>query len=517
MQIAFRVDASLQIGSGHLMRCLTLANKLKENGDNCTFFCRHLPDNLQSMIQSNGHQFKLLKNNHVSPVAEENYAIADLAHSAWLGVSQTQDAHDTIAAMQLQIVDWLVVDHYALDFRWQALLRSETKHILVIDDLADRTHDCDALLDQNFYVDMATRYISRVPAHCQLLLGPTFALLRPEFAKARQTVKARTGKVQRILVFFGGMDADNVTGRALAALQQIDLKGIAVDVVIGAQHPARQTIVADCLRLGFTCHVQTDNMAALMATADLAIGAGGSATWERCCLGLPSLSISIASNQQRQIADAAEEGLLYAPSGDDDLVMMLKQHVKALCENAPLLKMISKAAMKAVDGRGALRINRKFGFTEIGQSSVSDIAIRLATAEDAALVWPWRNSESTRRYFFNSCQVSLNAHVMWWNESLSNPKRVLLLGKLDEKEFGVVRYDIDDSSHAKVSIYLNPEMTGRGLGECLLRAGQDWFLQNHPEVKTMSAEIKATNIASLRIFQANGFQEQHIVMLREGF
>lgn len=175
--------------------------------------------------------------------------------------------------------DWLVVDHYALDARWESALRASTKQIMVIDDIADRQHDCDVLLDQNFYADMQKRYTGKVSAHCQLLLGPRYALLRDEFRKLREQVKPRNGTVKKILVFFGGVDADNYTGRAIEALAEIGIEGLYVDVVIGAQHSCREQIKSVCAQHGFICHVQTDKMAELMAAADLAIGAGGSATY----------------------------------------------------------------------------------------------------------------------------------------------------------------------------------------------------------------------------------------------
>lgn len=510
MRIVFRTDATSQIGTGHFMRCLSLAVALKQRGAHIRFISRELPVHLREMLAAKGIELVSLGDNiDLSPTDK-------LVHAHWLGTSQAQDAQATIEAMSDQAWDWLIVDHYALDARWESVMRQATKQIMVIDDIADRQHDCDVLLDQNFYADMQTRYVDKVPAHCQLLLGPHYALLRDEFRKLHEQVQPRTGTVKRILVFFGGIDAGNYTGLAIEALAGLSDNGLHVDVVIGTQHPCRAEIETNCATQGFVCYVQTDRMAELMAAADLAIGAGGSATWERCCLGLPALSICVASNQQRQIADAAEEGLLYAPSSDGDLVVVLKRHVTTLLENSPLLMMISNTAMGAVDGRGVLRVIRKFGYTDAEQSSASNIAVRLAVAEDAALVWPWRNNESTRRYFFDSSPVSLDAHLEWWNQSLSNLKRVLLLGKLDGKEVGVIRYDLVDSRHAKVSIYLSPEMMGRGLGEGLLRAGQNWLLQNHPEAKTISAEIMAKNIASLRVFQAAGFQEQHIVMSWKG-
>jgi UDP-2,4-diacetamido-2,4,6-trideoxy-beta-L-altropyranose hydrolase len=236
--------------------------------------------------------------------------IDDLAHSAWLGISQAQDVQDTIQALSGQSWDWLVVDHYALDARWESTMRNTAKQIMVIDDLADRQHDCELLLDQNYYADMQTRYSGKVPAHCQLLLGPRYALLREEFRRLRLQIKPRTGEVKKLLVFFGGVDADNYTGLAIKALADMALKEVQVDVVIGAQHPCHTEIVTQCATRGFVCHVQTDKMAELMAAADLAIGAGGSATWERCSMGLPSIILELGENQSKAAVDLHAAGVL---------------------------------------------------------------------------------------------------------------------------------------------------------------------------------------------------------------
>lgn len=341
MRIVFRTDATGQIGTGHFMRCLTLADTLKQRGAQIRFVCRDLPLHLRDMLAAKDMEFVSLESDLTPPVT------GDLAHSHWLGASQEQDAQAAVQALSDQSWNWLIVDHYALDARWESIMRGTVPQIMVIDDIADRQHDCDVLLDQNFYADMQTRYTGKVPEHCKLLLGPRYALLRDEFRKLREQVNPRTGAVKRILVFFGGVDVDNYTGRAIEALSEIDISGLNVDVVIGAQHPRLAEIEASCAANGFVCHVQTNRMAELMAQADLAIGAGGSATWERCCLGLPALAFCTADNQQRQLADAAQEGLLYAPSIVTDRAAAIKRHTVALLENAPLLKLISNSAMQA--------------------------------------------------------------------------------------------------------------------------------------------------------------------------
>lgn len=502
MRIAIRVDASSQIGTGHFMRCLTLADALKQSGVQIRFVCRHMPEHLRDMLNTKGHEFALL--NGIPGEETAN----DTSHTHWLGVSQAQDATDTGYALSDQTWDWLVVDHYALDARWETVLRNTAKKILVIDDIADRQHDCDVLLDQNFYADMDTRYTGKVPAHCRLLLGPRYALLRDEFKKLHGQVEPRTGPVKRLLIFFGGVDPDNYTSHAIEALANIGYSDLHVDVVIGAQHPHREQIETVCAEHNFISHVQTDQMAELMAAADLAIGAGGSATWERCCLGLPTLAICTADNQQKQVADAAREGLLYSPEIKGDLTQIIQRHASALIENSYLRQFISRNGIQAVDGCGVLRVIGKVGYAVVD--------VRLAVADDAELVWPWRNNEATRRYFFDPAPVSLDTHLAWWNRSLVDPKRTLLLGRLDGREVGVIRYDFIDSRRAMVSIYLDPEMTGLGLGETLLRAGQGWLLLNHPEIDTVLAEVMPKNVASLRTFLAAGFQEQHTILVWKG-
>jgi UDP-2,4-diacetamido-2,4,6-trideoxy-beta-L-altropyranose hydrolase len=350
MRVAFRTDASSQIGTGHFIRSLTLAEGLKKQGADICFISRNLPIHLSDML--NTKSIKLIPLS--APDDEES--IDELAHASWLGISQAEDAKATIKALSVQIFDWMVVDHYALDVRWESIVRQNVKKIMVIDDLADRHHDCDILLDQNYYADMQTRYNGKVTSHCQLLLGPKYALLREEFRVLREQVKVRNGEVKKILVFFGGVDADNYTFQTIEALSEFSFE-FKVDVVIGAQHPSKSQIEDACTKKGFVCHVQTPYMAALMADVDLAIGAGGSACWERCCLGLPSLLIALADNQ---IAIAKEldyiNACIYLGSKDDFIFLNLKQFLFQILSNPEKIQKISEKAFSIVDGLGVFRV-----------------------------------------------------------------------------------------------------------------------------------------------------------------
>ena len=339
------------------MRCLTLADALKERGAQIRFICRHLPEHLRDQMSAKGFEFALLD------TANYGVGLDELVHAHWLEVDQRKDATDSILALSDGTWDWLIVDHYGLDSRWESMLRKSAKKIFVIDDIADRQHDCDSLLDQNLYLDMESRYTDKVPNACQLMLGPHYALIRPEFRKLHEHVKPRTGKVKRVLIFLGGVDAGNFTGRAIDALSVIDLSDLHVDVVIGTQHPCREQIAAACTQRDFNCHIQTDEMAALMEAADLAIGAGGSASWERCCLGLPALVVALADNQIN-IANTLDffGACIYVGTTEVASLEIMQNAIASLFNMESKILKLSTNAYSLVDGLGVDRVCREMGY-----------------------------------------------------------------------------------------------------------------------------------------------------------
>lgn len=473
------------------MRCLTLADGLKQRGAQIRFVNRHLPEHLRSMLVEKGHEFALLDS------VQNDVVLDELAHAHWLHATQEQDAQATIQALSDQQWDWIVVDHYALDARWESELRAIAKQIMVIDDIADRQHDCDVLLDQNYYMDMQTRYEGKVPAHCRQLLGPRYALLRDEFRKLREQIKPRAGAVKKILVFFGGVDADNYTGLAIQALSGLDIKGIDVDVVIGAQHPHHPDIEKACASLGYVCHVQTSRMAKLMAAADLAIGAGGSATWERCCLGLPALAVCTADNQLKQVTDAAQEGLLYSPEVRGNLQQTIQRHARALIENGCLRQFISRNGMQMVNGRGVLRVVASMG--------CSDIEVRMVGPDDSEKLFQWRNHPSIREVSRNANAIDWQDHRKWFASVLADSKKILLMGHIADTPVGVVRFDMQNDE-AAISIYLVPEKVSSGLGRSLLHSAELWLAANHPETRGIRAHVLGANVRSQKLFSDAGYQ-----------
>jgi UDP-2,4-diacetamido-2,4,6-trideoxy-beta-L-altropyranose hydrolase len=229
-----------------------------------------------------------------------------------LGTSQEQDVSETLNAIQEIHPDWLIADHYSLGQIWETKLRPHVRKIMVIDDLANRPHDCDLLLDQNYVKDGTTRYEGLVPQSCTKLLGLQYVLLRSEFTEFKKQLAPKSGNVQRIFLFFGGSDPDNLTCRALEALSDPGLIYLNVDVVIGESNRNRGSVEKlVSKRKNTQLYIQIDNIAQLMGEADLALGTGGSTTWERLFLGLPAITIINAVNQKQVTEDLEQFGAIW--------------------------------------------------------------------------------------------------------------------------------------------------------------------------------------------------------------
>jgi UDP-2,4-diacetamido-2,4,6-trideoxy-beta-L-altropyranose hydrolase len=353
MDVAFRVDASNRIGTGHAVRCLTLADELRAQGARCLFIHRAHPGHMADAIRARGHQVIKLPTppGQRQPTADGDYA-------QWLGVSAEEDAADTIAALKGQRPDWLIVDHYGLDVIWEQALRLEVGNIGVIDDLANRCHDADLLLDQNYSAEGAVRYEGLLPNHARRLCGPGYAMLNPAYAEYRQNLPPRTGEVSRVLVFFGGTDPENLTKMALEALSGSSLRHLLVDIVVGPNNPHRASLEElASQRPGTTLHGPRPHLADLMRTADLGIGAGGATTWERCCLGLPSVIIGCAENQLSASQYLAASGVVrYLGFHANTSLEDLSECVYELINRPDQLALLSRLSLDLVDGLGTARV-----------------------------------------------------------------------------------------------------------------------------------------------------------------
>jgi UDP-2,4-diacetamido-2,4,6-trideoxy-beta-L-altropyranose hydrolase len=350
MRIAFRVDSSVHIGAGHLMRCLALAEALRPRGADVVFVSRRLPGAADVAITSAG------------------FTILTLPGDTGESPSPDEDAEATRAVLAAQwpatslgrTADWIAVDHYRLDARWERSVRDLGGAVLAIDDLADRPHDCDVLVDPSRLPDDRWPYDRLVPAGCRQLIGPRYALLRREFREARApALTARKGRrPHRVLVSMGASDEHDASSKVVRALSRLPAGAIAIDVVAGPSNPHAASLRSLCeQREAFTFHERVTSLASLMAAADMAVGTGGVSSWERCCLGLPAVVLSVAANQEGLARSLEACGAAVWLGGYGDVSESdVADAVARLLDNPRGLASMGAAAASLLDGLGAERV-----------------------------------------------------------------------------------------------------------------------------------------------------------------
>ena len=335
--IFIRVDSSTKVGYGHLIRCLALADTLKKSFK-INFICTNLNGNLISQICKK--KFEVFRFNTKSQ-----------------RINVKKDAEKTISIIKKHRnkKSLLILDSYILSQEWENRVRPYVKRLIVIDDLMDRKHSCDLIIDQNLHTQMNSLYNKSVPKNCVKLLGPDYAILRNQFIAQRKYARIRSLPIKNILVSFGGTDNENHTLHALTSLKKLN-SDVNVNVVTGTGNIGKKIIKNFCKKnFNYNYFEQVENMAKLMQVADLCIGSSGTTTWERCCVGLPAIAI-VASNDQKDIASAVSKNKCIINLGkikksDNVNYVRLMKNLK----NSELQNM-SRNCMKLVDGKGAARI-----------------------------------------------------------------------------------------------------------------------------------------------------------------
>jgi len=492
-RVAFRVDASVAMGGGHLKRCLSLASALTEAGAAVCFVCRPLDAVATWGLARQDVAMQWLS----APSGDFQPGDGSVPHAGWAAVAWADDAEQTVQALAMSPPDWLVVDHYAFDARWHLSVRHALGcRVLVIDDLADRSIDADVLLDHNWDIDHRQRYAACIQRPPTWLTGPRYALLAPAYQHASRCIPG--SDVHSIGIFMGGTDPGGASARVVHACRAAGFGG-PLEVVSTSASPHLPGLLEACAAdAAITLTLDEPDLASFFARHDLQIGAGGGATWERCCIGAPAIGLALVANQMVVVQALDRLGVLRGARQDDmtdlpELTEVLRQ----LIPDATARSELGQRAAALVDGRGAQRV----ALSLLG----SELHLRPAVLGDARLLHAWRNHPMVRAASATQDPITFESHERWIRAVLAHSSRWLFVGLVGRLPVGSIRFDRLDSGHLEVSLYLDPDLQGLGLGRHLLAAGECALLRLYSAGVTVEASVQPDNAASRRLFEAGGY------------
>ena len=478
MDVAIRVDASVLTGLGHLRRCLSLASAIKSAGGSPTLYWRHVGIDAGQIIARSG--------------------IAQIQIESGLCVDETLDARAFVTASATSVPEITVVDHYGLTAEWHDAVREAfAGRIAVIDDLANRKLAPDVLVDQNPSADYERKFAACLRREgVRILGGPQFALLDEEFARIYP--RAVHDPVRSIGVFMGGTDPVNATPTVVRACRDVAAFCGPIEVVTTSANPR----LGDWLQSfaddpATTITVDQANLAAFYLRHDLHVGAGGGAAWERCCAGVPSVAVAVADNQNVVIAPLGAAGAVLAVAQID--AQLIGQALSALLRDVELRRTMSGRARALVDGAGARRVALCL--------LSGTIRVRDASMADAGMIFPWRNSARTRKASRDGRELSLQSHLRWVEKTLNGRTSWLWIAQVGTLDVGVVRFDPVSNGTVEISLYLDPELYGLGLGPAMLRVAEQRMATEVVGLQTIRAAVLPGNVASQMLFRNYGYVE----------
>ena len=499
MKVVFRTDASPRIGSGHLSRCLTLAMELRGRGAEVAFVSREHMPGWYRRVTDTGLPVHLLP----SPSSRTDSA-EDGDYPGWLGVNVERDAAETATALDVNGCDVLIVDHYALGAEWEGRFRGHGVFVVAIDDLAEREHDADLLLDQNLRTDGGAPYRALVPQDTALLVGPHYALLRSAYREARATSDA--SEQGRVLVMLGGTPDRTVLRTIMDSLRDASGPIRSLDVLDpagGLQGSADGRLHGD---IQIAIHREQPDLAELMTRAQVAVGAGGVTTWERLCVGLPTVSMSVAANQQAVLAELASlDAVVDLGSARSGAAGRSGPAVVELLGDPERRASMACLGRLLVDGRGAERVANAL------LPRASRLRLRDVHTDDVGLLWLWANDTTVRSRAIATDPIPWRHHRAWFDRCSTSEHTLMSVLEADGLPIGQIRFDIENRQ-ATIDFSLDGSVRGRGFAKELVRMGVSRLRQRRSEdVDDLVAVVRKSNEASLRVFRALGFNDSAAV------
>jgi UDP-2,4-diacetamido-2,4,6-trideoxy-beta-L-altropyranose hydrolase len=498
MRIGIRVDASRQIGTGHLRRCLSIAEALAASGAEVRFVLRRLDDVAAAAFGASPFPVDWLP----APDGDRRpVAPGAPSHLHWAGVAPLMDAAESVEALRPSSPAIVIVDHYAFDARWHDQVREGLGcRMMAIDDLGDRALAVDVLLDANL-ADHAQKYAGRLSTRTRVLGGPRFAILGDVYRS--QPPYAFSPIVRSIGVFMGGTDPGGASALALLACREAGFAG-PMEVVSSSANPHLPDLRTACeADGGATLTLDLPDLAAFYARHGLQIGGGGTSNYERCRMGAPGIAITLAANQLAVVPQLAARGALRVArlAGGPDWPQLedaplLADAVRVLIADPIARRDLSENGRALVDGRGTERIALCL--------MASTLRVRTATLVDGPMLHAWRDHPETRAVSGNSAPIQLDSHLNWLARKLVDTGCRLFVAEIGGTAVGSIRFDRQAEGAWEVSLYLDPDLTGLGLGRYLLQAGERAMQLEAGDV-AFTATVMPGNDASVRLFTNAGY------------
>ena len=486
--LLIRADASASIGTGHVMRCLALAQAWQDRGWRVAFAMAQSTPSVEQRLLANRCE--------VLSVDAEPGTLQDANRAAHFAAEQH--------------ASWVVADGYQFGAEYQERLKAAGLQVLVLEDYGHSgRYTADLVLDQNVCADGAL-YEKR-SAFTKLLLGPRYCLLRREFVAMKTWGRRIPEQAQHLLVSMGGSDPQSLTARVIESLSLVEIEGLHVKVVAGGSNPqykSLRVLAEESSRKAIKMEVQPDvtNMAKLMAWADVAIAAAGSTCWELCMLGLPALLLDAAGHQIPLARELARlECAVYAGSSSEMTAAKVAHELDTLVRSAGLRQTLSQNCRRLVDGAGARRVV---------SAMIGGLRLRRAGKEDVQLLWNWANDADVRSNSFASEPIPWDTHVEWLRQKLAQPDCMLFIAEDSPgNSVGQIRLDGNSNGEMYVNLSLSKERRGQGLAAALIDRGVDQAFADG-NCRQIHALVKPGNAASLRAFECAGFTRVGIEQIR---
>lgn len=352
MKVVFRVDSGQHMGIGHVMRCLTLGEYLKNEGFEVFFITKNNLGFIQDQIK------EIFPLYIIDGGVDRVFSLEEKDdYSHWLGEDWALDLEKTNNILtEISNVDLVVVDHYNLDAKYESGLNAY--HVMVIDDLMNRQHRCSILLDQNITADQDKYKSFSKKADAQLLLGPAYALLREEFTDGHQKVVIKSGDIKKILIFFGAFDPNGDCLKIIQSLNPEVLRKFEFTLILNSTHGSYlelSKIIQEYNNIRILTFVE--NFAQLMLETDLFIGAGGTTSWERASLGVATALVAVSDNQIPNCEELAKKNICHYLGLSRSINLYKWQHFfNVIIPNASLWYNYRKNSYQLVDGLGTKRV-----------------------------------------------------------------------------------------------------------------------------------------------------------------